>query len=97
MEEVEKYFIEYGITFYSNFLSKNERVTLKLLMEGKSAKEIADILNVSQISIQSYKKHMFKIFDVKTSLELVKIFWLQFSKDYERYINDCRVASVNRM
>jgi DNA-binding NarL/FixJ family response regulator len=56
----------------SSPLSAREREVLQLLAEGKSTKEMADILHVSVKTIESHRKHMMDKLDLHSVAELTK-------------------------
>lgn len=53
-------------------LSSREREVLQLVAEGRSAKEIADILHLSVKTIEFHKYRMMKRLGVRTTVELAK-------------------------
>ena len=53
-------------------LSPRQREVLQLLAEGKSAKEIGAILNVSTRTVEFHKYRMMEQLSIKTSAELVQ-------------------------
>ena len=53
-------------------LTARQREVLQLLAEGKSAKEIAGILNISSRTVETHKYKMMDDLGVKTSAELVR-------------------------
>ena len=52
-------------------ISPRQREVLQLLAEGKSAKEIASILNISTRTVEFHKYKMMEQLKIKTSAELV--------------------------
>jgi DNA-binding NarL/FixJ family response regulator len=52
-------------------ISPRQREILQLLAEGKSAKEIASILNISTRTVEFHKYKMMEQLNIKTSTELV--------------------------
>ncbi|MFC5050561.1 helix-turn-helix transcriptional regulator [Rubritalea spongiae] len=55
-------------------LSPRERNVMHLLQEGKSRKEIADILEISVGTVAGYTKGVYKHFSVKSHAELIRKF-----------------------
>jgi DNA-binding NarL/FixJ family response regulator len=53
-------------------LSPRQREILQLLAEGKSAKEIASILDISTRTVEFHKYRMMEQLNIKTSAELVQ-------------------------
>lgn len=53
-------------------VSPRQREILQLLAEGKSAKEIASILNISARTVEFHKYRMMEQLNIKTSAELVQ-------------------------
>ena len=53
-------------------ISPRQREVLQLLTEGKSAKEIASILNISTRTVEFHKYRMMEQLNIKTSAELVR-------------------------
>jgi DNA-binding NarL/FixJ family response regulator len=53
-------------------LSPRQREILQLLAEGKSAKEIASILNISTRTVEFHKYKMMEQLNIKTSTELLQ-------------------------
>ena len=53
-------------------ISPRQREVLQLLTEGKTAKEIASILNISTRTVEFHKYRMMEQLNIKTSAELVR-------------------------
>jgi DNA-binding NarL/FixJ family response regulator len=53
-------------------ISPRQREILQLLAEGKTAKEIASILNISTRTVEFHKYKMMEHLNIKTSAELVR-------------------------
>ena len=53
-------------------ISPRQREVLQLLAEGKSAKEIASILNIATRTVEFHKYRMMEQLNIKTSAELVR-------------------------
>ena len=54
-------------------LSHRQREVLQLLAEGRSAKEIASILNISTRTVEFHKYRMMNVLGIKSSAELIQI------------------------
>jgi DNA-binding NarL/FixJ family response regulator len=57
---------------FSKKISPRQREILQLLAEGKSAKEIASILDISTRTVEFHKYRMMEQLNIKTSAELVQ-------------------------
>ncbi|MBN2175714.1 MAG: response regulator transcription factor [Bacteroidales bacterium] len=55
-----------------NALSKRELEILRLFAEGKSNKEIADMLFISSRTVESHKNHIMQKLGLKSTVELIK-------------------------
>ena len=53
-------------------LSRRERQVLKLIAEGESGQEIADLLGISRKSVVTYRSRMLQKLDIHSVAELVK-------------------------
>ncbi|USD52577.1 response regulator transcription factor [Vibrio sp. SCSIO 43153] len=58
----------------SNFpsLSNRENAVMKLLLQGKSNREIADVLSISDKTVSTYKRRVLDKFNVTNLIELMK-------------------------
>lgn len=56
----------------TSHLTRRQREVLQLLAEGKSAKEIAAILNISTRTVEYHKYRMMKEVGLKTAAELIR-------------------------
>ncbi|EDP59274.1 response regulator transcription factor [Vibrio sp. AND4] len=54
-------------------LSNRENSVMKLLLQGKSNRDIADILSISDKTVSTYKRRLLEKFNVKNIVELSKI------------------------
>lgn len=52
-------------------LTKREVDVLKLIRKGYTQKKIADILNISISTVETYKSKLFRKFNVRSSIELI--------------------------
>jgi DNA-binding NarL/FixJ family response regulator len=55
----------------SNELTSRQREIVQLCGEGRSLKEIAGLLNLSENTIEFHKHHIMKTFNLKTNAALV--------------------------
>ena len=55
-------------------LSKRQRLTLNLLIQGQSRKHIADNMNISVNTVQEYTKNIYRRFKVNSQAELMHRF-----------------------
>jgi DNA-binding NarL/FixJ family response regulator len=53
-------------------LSPRQREVLRLLVDGKSAKEVASILDISAKTVEFHKYRMMELLKIKTSAELIQ-------------------------
>lgn len=56
---------------FKEVLSKREKEVLRLIIEGKQNKEIADILNISKLTVDKHRKNMINRNGLKNSGELI--------------------------
>jgi DNA-binding CsgD family transcriptional regulator len=64
-------------------LSKRQRLTLNLLIEGQNRKQIASNMNISVNTVQGYIKDVYRHFDVNSQAELMKRFILGNGRDQQ--------------
>jgi DNA-binding NarL/FixJ family response regulator len=62
---------ERGIVDRYESLSEREREVFQLIAEGRSNKEIADLLNVSSSTVETHRGHIMEKLDVHSAVELV--------------------------
>ncbi len=53
-------------------LTRRQRDVLKLVAEGRTMKEVADNLNISTRTAESYKYHLMNVLGIRTNAELVQ-------------------------
>ena len=53
-------------------LTKTETIVLRLIMDGKTSREISDLLNVTIRAIEFHRRNIYKKFDVHNVVDLVK-------------------------
>jgi DNA-binding NarL/FixJ family response regulator len=56
---------------YSKELSPRQREVVQLFGEGRSLKEIADLLNLSEKTVEFHKHHIMESFGIKSNADLV--------------------------
>lgn len=52
-------------------LSEREREVMQLVAEGRSSKEIADLLSIAPSTVETHRTHLFQKLDVRNTAELV--------------------------
>lgn len=52
-------------------LTKREKDVVKLLVQGKLSKQIADILSISKLTVDNHRKNMLKKFHLTNTNELI--------------------------
>ena len=72
IREIEGKFLSSGME--EEFLSKREKEIAILIAEGKSNKEIAGILFISEHTVRTHRKHVYKKSGCRSAIELAK--WL---------------------
>ncbi len=63
---------ERGITDRYDALSEREREVLQLVAEGKSSKEIADVLSISPATVETHRTHLLQKLGLKNTAEVVR-------------------------
>jgi len=61
-----------NIQFLIEPLSKREKEIVKLIAEGKSNKDIAEIFNISIRTVESHRSNIMKKLDLNNTAELVR-------------------------
>lgn len=56
---------------FKEVLSNREKEVVRLMMEGKQNKQIADILNISKQTVDKHRKNMLKKTELNSSAELI--------------------------
>jgi DNA-binding NarL/FixJ family response regulator len=56
---------------YSKELSPRQREVVQLFGEGRSLKEIAELLNLSEKTVEFHKHHIMEVFSIKSNADLV--------------------------
>lgn len=62
---------EQGITDRFDGLSEREREVMQLVAEGRSSKEIAEVLSIAPSTVETHRAHIFQKLDVHNTAELV--------------------------
>ena len=63
---------ERGITDRYDALSEREREVLQLVAEGKSSKEIAEVLSISPATVETHRAHMLQKLGLRNTAEVVR-------------------------
>ena len=61
-----------GITDRYDALSEREREVLQLVAEGKSSKEIADVLSLSPATVETHRAHLLQKLGLRNTAEVVR-------------------------
>ncbi len=60
-----------GITDRYSALSEREREVMQLVAEGRSSKEIAELLSIAPSTVETHRAHIFQKLDIRNTAELV--------------------------
>jgi len=60
-----------GITDRYDALSEREREVMQLVAEGRSSKEIAELLSIAPSTVETHRAHIFQKLDIRNTAELV--------------------------
>jgi DNA-binding NarL/FixJ family response regulator len=71
LDDYVRYLAEKGIADRFDSLSEREREIFQLVAEGRSTKEIAELLSVSPATIETHRAHVLQKLDVHNTAELV--------------------------
>jgi two-component system response regulator NreC len=71
LDDYVRHLTEKGIADRFESLSEREREIFQLVAEGRSNKEIADLLSVSPTTIETHRAHVLQKLDVHNTAELV--------------------------
>jgi two-component system, NarL family, response regulator NreC len=71
LDDYVRQMAERGIVDRYESLSEREREIFQLIAEGRSNKEIADLLNVSPSTVETHRGHIMEKLDVHSAVELV--------------------------
>jgi DNA-binding NarL/FixJ family response regulator len=61
-----------GITDPFDSLSQREREVLQLVAEGRSSKEIADVLSISAATVETHRAHLLQKLGLHNTIEVVR-------------------------
>ncbi|HLY66481.1 MAG TPA: response regulator transcription factor, partial [Chloroflexota bacterium] len=71
LDDYVRHLADKGITDRFDSLSEREREIFQLVAEGRSNKEIAELLSVSPTTIETHRAHVLQKLDVHNTAELV--------------------------
>jgi DNA-binding NarL/FixJ family response regulator len=71
LDDYVRHLAERGIVDRYDSLSEREREIFQLIAEGHSNKEIADLLSLSPLTIETHRAHIFQKLDLHNTAELV--------------------------
>ncbi len=71
LDDYVRHLAEKGVTDRFELLSEREREILQLIAEGHSNKEIAVLLSVSPVTIETHRSHILQKLDIHNTAELV--------------------------
>jgi two-component system response regulator NreC len=71
LDDYVRQMAERGVADRYESLSEREREIFQLIAEGRSNKEIADLLNVSPSTVETHRGHIMEKLDVHSAVELV--------------------------
>jgi two-component system response regulator NreC len=71
LDDYVRHLAEKGIADRFDTLSEREREIFQLVAEGRSNKEIAELLSVSLATIETHRAHVLQKLDVHNTAELV--------------------------
>lgn len=64
--------IDRGMTDRFDSLSEREREVLQLVAEGRSSKEIADVLSISPATVETHRTHLLQKLRLRNTVEVVR-------------------------
>lgn len=71
-DDYVKGLMERGITDRFDALSEREREVLQLVAEGRSSKEIADVLSISPATVETHRTHVLQKLGLRNTAEVVR-------------------------
>jgi two-component system, NarL family, response regulator NreC len=71
LDDYVKRLAQHGTTDRYGTLSEREREVFQLVAEGRSSKEIADLLSVSPTTVETHRAHIMQKLDLHGTAELV--------------------------
>jgi DNA-binding NarL/FixJ family response regulator len=71
LDDYVRHLTQKGISDRYEALSEREREVFQLVAEGRSTKEVAEVLSVSPATIETHRAHIFQKLDLHNTAELV--------------------------
>ena len=71
LDDYVRHMAERGITDRYDMLSEREREVFQLIAEGRANKDIADILHLSQSTVETHRARIMEKLDVHSAVEIV--------------------------
>jgi two-component system, NarL family, response regulator NreC len=71
LDDYVRHLSQKGIVNRYDALSEREREVLQLIAEGRSSKEVADLLSISPATVETHRAHILQKLDVHNTAELV--------------------------
>ena len=71
LDDYLRHLSEKGIVNRYDALSEREREVLQLIAEGRSSKEVAEVLSISPATVETHRTHILQKLDVHNTAELV--------------------------
>jgi two-component system, NarL family, response regulator NreC len=71
LDDYLRHLSQKGIVNRYDALSEREREVLQLIAEGRSSKEVADVLSISPATVETHRTHILQKLDVHNTAELV--------------------------
>ena len=71
LDEYVRHLTERGITDRYDALSEREREVFQLIAEGRSNKQMADLLYLSVSTVETHRAHIMEKLDVHNAAEMV--------------------------
>jgi DNA-binding NarL/FixJ family response regulator len=71
-DDYVKSLVDRGITDRYDALSEREREVLQLVAEGRSSKEIADVLSISPATVETHRTHVLQKLGLRNTAEVVR-------------------------
>lgn len=71
LDDYVRHLARQGITDRYETLSEREREIMQLVAEGRSSKEIADLLSIAASTVETHRAHIFQKLDIHNTVELV--------------------------
>jgi two-component system, NarL family, response regulator NreC len=71
LDDYLRHLSQKGIVTRYDALSEREREVLQLIAEGRSSKEVAEVLSISPATVETHRTHILQKLDVHNTAELV--------------------------